>query len=134
MSRQITHHFSEDELRCKCGCNQMKFTDAAVQRLEELRMDLGAPIHINSGYRCPKHNANISSTGLSGPHTITENDNITVDIKVLGISAHSILKCIGLHDFTGIGIRQKGSHIGRFIHLDCILPGGKAPRPWVWSY
>ena len=134
MSRQITHHFNEDELRCKCGCGQMKFTDIAVQKLEELRITLGAPIQINSGYRCPEHNNKVSSTGFDGPHTITENDNITVDISVIGFDAHNILEAIDYLVFSGVGIKQKGSHTGRFIHLDCILSGGKAPRPWVWSY
>ncbi len=134
MSRQITQHFNEAELRCKCGCDQMKFTDIAVKKLEELRITLRAPIQINSGYRCHKHNDEVSSTGLDGPHTITENDNITVDISVVGVNAHSILESIDYLVFTGLGIKQKGLHTGRFIHLDCILPDGKAPRPWVWSY
>ena len=132
--RQITPHFNEDELRCTCGCERMEFSDKAVQYLEELRVKLDAPIHVTSGYRCPEHNASVSSTGRTGPHTITENDNVTVDIGAKGTQAHSILKIAGDLGFTGVGIKQNGPHSSRFIHLDRIAPGGRAPRPWVWSY
>jgi uncharacterized protein YcbK (DUF882 family) len=131
MSRQITEHFNEDELRCQCGCGRMEFSDAAVQKLEDLRMALDAPIGINSGYRCPLYNERISKTGLNGPHTVTEDDNITVDIGVSGVEAHNLLHAIDFVDFSGVGIKQTGPHSGRFIHLDCLT---SEPRPWVWSY
>jgi len=131
MSRKITEHFYEGELRCQCGCARMEFSDAAVQKLEDLRMNLNAPIRINSGYRCPLYNDRISKTGLNGPHTIAEDDNITVDISVSGVEAHNLLFALDLVVFTGIGIKQTGAHSGRFIHLDCLETG---PRPWVWSY
>ncbi len=132
--RQITPHFNEDELRCTCGCEQMKFSDDAIEKLEKLRAALNAPIHITSGYRCPEHNASVSSTGRTGPHTITTDDNLTVDIGVSGVKAFNILRLAPELGFTGVGIKQNGTHSGRFIHLDRIVPGGRAPRPWVWSY
>jgi zinc D-Ala-D-Ala carboxypeptidase len=131
MSRQITEHFNEDELKCSCGCGRMLFSDKAIQKLEDLRMALNAPIRINSGYRCPLHNERVSRTGLNGPHTVFEDDNITVDIKVSGVEAHNLLLAIDFVVFSGIGIKQTGSHSIRFIHLDCIESGS---RPWVWSY
>ncbi len=132
--RQITLHFNEDELRCSCGCGQMEFSDAAVQKLEDLRVLLNAPLSITSGYRCPEYNASISSSGTNGPHTVTENDNIAIDIGVSGEKSYNVLKLAGEMGFTGIGIKQHGPHSGRFIHLDRIVPGGHAPRPLVWSY
>jgi hypothetical protein len=36
--------------------------------------------------------------------------------------------------FTGIGIKQKGPGLSRFVHLDMILPAGRHPRPRLWSY
>jgi len=131
MSRQITPHFNEDELRCKCGCGMMEFSDEAVQKLEDLRMTLGAPIRISSGYRCPFYNNRVSKTGYDGPHTIAEDDNITVDISVSGLRAHELLEAVDYLTFSGIGIKQTGAHSGRFIHLDCLMSGS---RPWVWSY
>jgi len=132
--RQITLHFNEDELRCKCGCGRMEFSDRAVRFLEQLRVRFGHAILINSGYRCPEHNAAESSTGLNGPHTVTANHNITVDVRIFGGSAYKLLHHAVNLGFTGIGVSQKGQHSKRFVHLDMIQPAGRHPRPRVWSY
>ena len=109
----------------------MKFSDNAVGKLDNLRFWLDRPIVINSGYRCPKHNDEVSSTGLDGPHTVVDDDNITVDIRISDEDAHGLLKVIDYEVFTGVGIKQNGPHSSRFIHLDCLDEG---PRPNVWSY
>ncbi len=134
MARQISPHFNEDELKCKCGCERMNFSDRSVRFLEVLRVRVGRAIRINSGYRCPEHNRAVSSTGLSGPHTVITNHNITVDIRVSGDAAFDLLHHAINLGFTGIGIKQKGAHAERFIHLDMIMPAGRHPRPRVWSY
>ena len=133
-SRQITSHFNEDELRCKCGCKRMLFTDRAVRFLEVLRTRLGRAIRINSGYRCPEYNAEVSATGLGGPHTVTANQNITVDVGISGEAAFDLLHHAVNLGFTGIGVKQKGPHSERFVHLDMIMPAGRHPRPRIWSY
>ncbi len=134
MGRQITEHFNEDEFRCRCGCERMEFSDHGIQRMEKLRVRVGRAVKINSGYRCPKYNAEVSSTGLTGPHTITANKNVTADIEVVGEPVVDLLDAALSLGFTGFGIKQKGPHAGRFIHLDMITPGGRHPRPRVWSY
>ena len=51
-----------EEFRCKC-CGQVAFPEnieALVENvLDPAREKLGAPIVVNSGYRCPKHNAEV---------------------------------------------------------------------------
>ena len=133
-SRKITPHFTEDELKCKCGCERMRFSDRAVRFLEALRVRFGHAITINSGYRCPEHNHAVSSSGLNGPHTVTTNHNITVDVRISGELAAKLLHHAMNLGFTGIGVKQKGDHASRFLHLDMIMPAGKHPRPRVWSY
>lgn len=53
-------HFSFDELRCKCGCDPSPEIVARLARLswalERLRADVGAPITVISGHRCPARN------------------------------------------------------------------------------
>jgi hypothetical protein len=56
-------HFTENEFRCRC-CGSTGSPQAAaniralVQAvLDPAREKLGLPITVNSGYRCPKHNA-----------------------------------------------------------------------------
>ena len=112
----------------------MEFSDQSVERIELLRQRVGRPMRIASGYRCPKYNDEVSSTGLTGPHTVTSHHNITVDVQVSGEAAVDLLHEALNLGFTGIGVKQSGPHVIRFIHLDLILSGGRHPRPRVWSY
>ena len=133
-TRQITPHFNESELTCRCGCDRMEFSDRGIRFLEALRMRVGRAITITSGYRCPKYNDEVSGTGLTGPHTVTAHHNVTVDVRVSGMPAVDLLHAALNLGFTGIGVKQNGTHAARFIHLDMITPGGRHPRPRVWSY
>lgn len=55
-------HFTERELRCRC-CGQLppsvrdNITSLVANILDPARDQLGAPIIVTSGYRCPAHNA-----------------------------------------------------------------------------
>ncbi len=133
---KITPHFTYEELQCQCGCGQMLFTQAAVEHLETLRVDFRRPIYVNSGYRCPDHNEAVSSSGRRGPHTQVGHSNITVDIGVADTDAYDLLTLATQRErgWTGIGVRQRGTHPGRFIHLDRLSLVGPHPRPRVWSY
>lgn len=133
MSGDLTEHFSRSELACRC-CGRLEFTQAAIEELEATRVELGWPMKINSGYRCPEHNATESSTGLTGPHTISTNDNVTIDVAVYGSRAWHLVFVLLRRGWAGIGIKQKGPRAGRFVHADRLPEGNAAPRPWVWSY
>lgn len=124
----MTPHFTRAELSCKC-CGEMRLSEAFVNKLEALRVDAGFPFHISSGYRCPKHNQAVSSTGARGPHT-----RDAVDVRIYGERAHRLVGLATKHGFSGIGVSQKGPQGSRFIHLDDLPNGPDSPRPWIWSY
>ena len=119
-------HFSDAELRCKhCGKNEMD--EEFLEYLEKVREELGVPLFVTSGYRCPEHNIAVSNSGAHGPHTTGK----AVDIMISGKRAYKLVNvALGL-GFTGIGVAQKGNFGGRFIHLD-MLEGDLRPR--IWSY
>ena len=123
-------HFSETELTCHCGCNRQEMVPVFMEKLETLRVAYGKPLPINSGFRCPMHNAQASQTGLSGPHTTGK----AVDILVSGEDTYHLLGLAIKLGFTGIGLSQRGAHNSRFLHLDMIEPGPGRPRPFVWTY
>lgn len=126
----MTKHFSDDELKCQCGCGRMEITPNFLDKLEALRECYGKPIRISSGYRCPAHNAGVSHTGARGPHTIG-----AVDIPVSGGEAYDLLRAAWVVGFSGIGMSQHGKHASRFIHLDdCDITDSRIPRPMLWSY
>lgn len=120
--------FHYDELKCKCGCEDMLIDDVFMTNLVDLRAQSGFPFVISSGYRCPAYNAKVSGSGYDGPHTAD-----AVDIAVSGKQAHWIVSNASKHGLTRIGVSQRGPIASRFVHLD---GGLTAPHlnPWIWSY
>jgi zinc D-Ala-D-Ala carboxypeptidase len=126
----MSKYFSFSELKCKCGkCNSTgeEMSPVFMHKLDMLRELIKSPIILSSAYRCPEHNARVSSTGLTGPHTT----GCAVDISCRGAEAHKLLQAIIAIGFTGIGVNQKGN--SRFIHVDN-LTAPKYPRANLWSY
>lgn len=121
-------HFQWDDWACKCGCGQNLTKPEHALRIDELRERCDFPIWLTSGYRCPKYNAQVSTTGEDGPHTTGE----ASDLGVSRYQAYKVLKVATEMGFTGIGVQQKGK--GRFIHLDDLHEPEHAPRPTIWSY
>jgi len=59
---QVTTHFNTGEFDCKCNyknCYETLIDSELLEALEKLRINLRLPIHINSGFRCKKHNKDI---------------------------------------------------------------------------
>lgn len=120
-------YFTEDEMRCQCGCGQAKMDHEFMQWLDALRDCYGSPIIISSGYRCKDHPIEAVKT-KPGAHTTGK----AADIGVDRTDAMQITKIALELGFTGVGIQQKGT--GRFIHLDRCTAEDGFPRPTMWSY
>ncbi|GAA5446076.1 hypothetical protein Misp06_04284 [Microbulbifer sp. NBRC 101763] len=120
-------YFTDAELACRC-CGKNHFKDETLDRLILVRERLGKPMIINSGYRCPAHNARLNAT-------MTHTTGQAVDISVSVGGAHRLIKIALEEGFTGMGVKQKGPIKKRFIHLDDLdsIPGERT-RPTVWSY
>lgn len=123
----MTPHFSRSELACRCGCGMLPEIDF-MERVEAVRERFGRPMTVTSAARCPAHNARVSGTGATGPHTTGR----AIDLAVRGWDALSVIKIALDCGFTGIGVNQKGG--SRFIHLDDLPNKPGQPRPTVWSY
>ncbi|WP_143729166.1 D-Ala-D-Ala carboxypeptidase family metallohydrolase [Microbulbifer sp. GL-2] len=120
-------YFIESELACRC-CGKNHFKDETLRRLIRVRERYGKPMIINSGYRCPAHNARLNAT-------MTHATGQAVDISVAVSGAHKLMKIALEEGFTGIGVKQKGPIKRRFIHLDDLDSiSGERARPTVWSY
>src|SRR3990167_95285 len=120
-------NFSEDEIACK-HCHAKIIVPEFLDRLQALRDEYSRPMKITSWYRCSKHNAAVSSTGLDGPHT----SGCAVDIACNGRNAFDLVHLATKYGFTGIGINQKGPKDRRFIHIDTLRDIIGFPR--IWSY
>ena len=149
MTNNLYLHFSENELRCrcgKCGLGQGHMSPTFMEKLEWLRDEVGFPLPVTSAVRCEEHNAKVSTVAITPPHTMLAFEGIdigqpfchSVDINVWGEKLTKILNTIFVFEmgFTGIGLKQTGPYHQRFLHLDD-LPSSmnsNRKRPWIWTY
>ncbi len=122
-------NFTPEEFASR-GSGALLVVPEFMDKIQALRAALGRPMVITSGYRTPEHNALVSNTGRSGPHTTGR----AADVSIHGEAALDLLSIVKAHGFTGIGISQKGPIADRFIHLDDLPKDIGRPRPWTWSY
>ncbi len=52
----MKNYFSDNELKCKCGCGLLNFAPGFREHLNHLRDEFGIPMRVNSCCRCYKHN------------------------------------------------------------------------------
>ena len=119
-------YFTELELKCT-HCHKDGMNAAFMQKVEDLREEMGFPFIVTSGFRCENHPIEARKAS-AGAHTTGK----ALDISVTGTDAYMLLEGALRAGFTGIGVNQKGE--SRFIHLDTIESEDGRPRPWVWSY
>ena len=119
----IYPYFSKAEITCKCGCGKAAMHPQFMWKLVELRRRLG-PLVLTSAYRCPSHNAKVSSTGLSGPHTTGR----AVDIKADSRLRYKIIKEASSLGFTRFGIAKS------FIHIDDLTKDDGFDVDVIWVY
>ncbi|MCW1830249.1 D-Ala-D-Ala carboxypeptidase family metallohydrolase [Enterobacter asburiae] len=108
----LSKHFSRSEFACHCGCKFDSISPELITVLEDARAHFCAPVKINSGYRCEKHNAKIGGV-TNSPHV----QGIAADIVVSGRTPAIVadyLECkypdrygVGRYSiFTHIDVRQ----------------------------
>ena len=113
-------HFKREEFNCHC-CGIEKMDDEFLRRLDQARDLAGVPFGILSGYRCPKHNAEVGSKALNHPR------GKAADIRT-NIGPHRILVLQGLilAGFRRIGIAKT------FIHADSMDSEGSPVSCWLY--
>ena len=121
-------YFTEEELACH-GTGECDMEPEFMEKLIAVREDYNKPMIITSGYRHLAHNSTIGGAKHS-PHLYGR----AVDVKVMGGDALRLIKMALKHGMTGIGVKQRGNHDGRFIHIDDMSQSDDHPRPWIWSY
>ena len=104
---KYSKYFKPSEFQCKC-CGKLNISEELVDRLYVAREKAGIPFVINSGYRCPKHNAEVG-----GKSDSAHKEGLAVDISAKdGYARFKILKALFDAGFERIGIDDK------FIHAD----------------
>ena len=80
---QLSKNFTSTEFDChgKGCCSQTSIDDKLVQYVQQFRDHFGKAVTINSGYRCPTHNASVGGASKSN-----HMDGEAADIKIKGIT------------------------------------------------
>lgn len=102
-------HFTEDDLKCSCGCGYFIKQPVLVIRLELLRLQLERPIIINSWCRCNKHNIKEGGKPTSSHLTGWAVDLRCPTLEYQQALAYWAVKC----EFHRIGFGKT------FLHIDC---------------
>lgn len=122
--KMISKHFSYNEMCCKCGLCQIQVSDDQfLALLEELREEYGAPITVNSAYRCANKQAQLRKAGYETAVGISSHEQG----KAADITAEDMikLKAAAFKIFARYSIGLASS----FIHLD-----SRSGGPRRWSY
>lgn len=115
---RLSPHFRESEMACPC-CGVWQAHPLLVWCLEELRARIGRPLIVNSGYRCPAHNATVGGHGES-----LHMSGRAADVRAAGMTGDELLAAAqGIPYIVGFGVGR------RYLHVD-IGPGARR----VWRY
>ena len=78
------NYFNRDELSCSCGCGIYNFDIEALAVLNQIRAEIGRPMYVTSGCRCPSKNRNVGGEENSGHITTETNPCTEADIYCAG--------------------------------------------------
>lgn len=102
-------NFSPHEIACKC-CGVVVFDTEAMSALQNTRRDIGKPLIVNSGYRCPTHNGRVGGASKSMHLWGRAFDINTRDWTEL--ERYELVALAGANGFAGFGFYRD------FIHID----------------
>ena len=112
----VSEHFQLAEFKCKCGCGKVYIVPQLVELVEYIRRKVNLPIVINSGYRCPAHNEELSGTADQSKHCLGCAADLGVPPNLLNASA--MLEAAQ----DAVASLHGGYHFypsARFVHVDC---------------
>ena len=110
-------YFSDDELKCKCGCAGLKLNPIFDSKLVTLRKNFNEPMIINSRCRSKAHNEAVGGNKNSlhvydFPHHKT-NGTCAIDVKRKGGSSDLKLILEAWDSDWSVGVTPT------FFHFDC---------------
>lgn len=112
----------EGQVSCRC-CGKGDISKSLRYAIHRLMLMVGS-LHVTSGYRCPKHNAEVEGASKNSQHMLGN----ALDIYSESLSpAELALAAQEVDEFRNGGI---GCYPGRgFVHVD--VRAGKARWGWI---
>ncbi|SDL23304.1 YcbK family protein [Natronincola ferrireducens] len=103
---QIAKNFQLWEFQCRGGTQLVKLDHRLLEKLQQLRDQVGRPVNLTSGYRTLAHNQKVGGSPNS-QHMLGR----AADIQVPGYSPEAIGKIAEELGFTGIGVYPTFTHV-----------------------
>ena len=105
-------YFGRHEFACKCGrCGgyPVEPSEKLLRVLDEIRDRIGEPVYINSGIRCPQHNASIDGASPKSRHM----NGDAADIRAENTSPRALydIACETVGTTGGVGLYDWGVHV-----------------------
>ena len=107
---RLTKNFLLSEFICPCGCHHdgVPMDVGFMMKLQKVRDIYGKPMIVNSGYRCPAHNAAVKGSPTS-QHML----GLAADIQCDSFNdRYALVNAAFAVGMRGIGVYQS------FVHLD----------------
>lgn len=105
MPGDMSDHFSRWELRCPC-CHKCEIDPTALGQADRLRDFFDRKTTVNSGFRCPKHNAEIGGSRRS-----QHMRGLALDVVVEGVPPLVVGWVTRLLGWRGVEIHKTFTHI-----------------------
>ena len=113
---QITLHFKQRELQCKCGCGLCEPTAEFLELIEHVREILDVPMYVHSAQRCRRHNAAVGGSPNS-KHMSGQALDFDCGSRLSPVAIYNILLAKYIHgelpELGGMGLYKT------FVHIDC---------------
>lgn len=108
-NRQVTDHFKVREFACSDGSDVVFISQALAEILENIRVNFGAAVTINSGYRTVSYNKTVSGSSSTSQHC----NGLAADIRVAGVSPDRVADYAEqlLGDHGGVGRYKTFTHV-----------------------
>ncbi|KDR95891.1 Peptidase M15 [Peptoclostridium litorale DSM 5388] len=113
----ISDHFTIAEFTCNDGSGEVIYSRHLIELLEKIRVKVGKPIIINSGYRNPGYNRKVGGSPKS-QHML----GTAADIRIKGLSSKAVadiaIECgargVGVYDtFTHVDVRYEPKNVNK---------------------
>jgi len=105
----LANHLALDEIACPC-CGRGALNIDMLMAWERLRAWHGRPIHVTSGYRCPRHN-----TRVHGAHDSQHLIGTALDVR-LDSDDPDMLITLFRSGFRGVGRYDGWTHEAHRIY------------------
>ena len=117
-----TEHFKVSEFACKCGCGKNNIDQRIIDMAETIRLALGVPVRVNSGYRCKEWNR-IQKGVPNSKYILGKAADLSCSLG----SAKMFETVKKLHAQGKLPALDYCIKYKTFIHIDC---GGKRKSLW----